>query len=846
MVQQAKYAFTINRLSFKASGRMNTTFQGLQSESETSEAPAELGIGSARASPSRHKQCCLSPNSLTFAFLVVAIVALLGISPSSVCAQNFNLAQVTREHLITQGVGEETGNLAIYVSFPNWFGRSGYCPIRVRVVPRKGLQFKQDGQLKVIVGVGNYSPFSSTEPNRQIVVEVPIEAGTSEAYGETLGNLLIGSNSSRWELVNVFAKLNGRKLRSQNASIYSGGGANNYECKNLILISEESSKDDSRRSEALAEMKETGFWFSQEAFVRSSGSSVAYCDVRNMPSNWLFFTSLEGISIGFEDLARLDASGLECLNQYILGGGHFTINKVTNPYDVSSFLPIDLNRSYRSTKGPNGTVSNAMTSLIPFFEPPSLDLLEDTLWDDYQRALGLALVVNRRQIVFTPKSNRYRNAASGFYESLDEFREEMFEVGKAVIDSELASASYFASHFFDSLSKSKPTGGSLPGQITIPIFVAHGFGTVYLNNARRGDQSSQFDEVSNATVNPQTTTTSSKNRTHRLADGIGDDFWDWLIPSVGRTPAIPFLAFVVLFVGVGAPAIMYWSNRHKRRVWLVILMPLMATACTIFLFSYGLLKDGFGSVTRSRSLSFIDEKGNGVVWSRQSYFAATVSNEGLLVGPETYFAPMPVRPYTEMPKCQQLDVEYGQQYLGALPPRLQTQFSISHPLRKLSIFKKEAEIDPILNGPSLLNDSNFTWSQAVFIGPKSEFFVASNVRHGERVPFAFSSREDAELILQKEYKSQSLVPPPDSPSADQTSLAQTFTGFFTWNNSLSNSTGQIVEELVWASHIGKSGNDQTVLQPNTFLIFAKEVPYLEKCLPTAKDQDGIHMIIGRW
>ena len=84
---------------------------------------------------------------LSFAFIVVA-----GIAPTLAIAQTaLNLDQFRREHLITHGNGEETGNVAIYVSFPNWFGKAGYCPVHIRVVPRKGLQFKENGELKVTI-----------------------------------------------------------------------------------------------------------------------------------------------------------------------------------------------------------------------------------------------------------------------------------------------------------------------------------------------------------------------------------------------------------------------------------------------------------------------------------------------------------------------------------------------------------------------------------------------------------------------------------------------------------------------------------------------------------------------
>jgi hypothetical protein len=755
-------------------------------------------------------------------------------------AQFRNQGQFQREMLITQGVGEETGNLAIYVSYPNWFGKPGYCPLRVRVVPRKGLSFKTDGQLKVSFGLGFYG--SNYEPSRQVIVDIPIEAGTTEAVGEILGNFFSSHQVNRNEWLSVSARLDGRKLRGQGTSMYGIGGANSsFDCKYLTLISPESAKNESRRLDAIAEMEETGNWFSQESNQRFTGYSVAYANVHRMPTNWLYLSSLEGISIDYADLIQLDAKKLECINHYILSGGGITVNRVVSPSTVSDLLKIDLNKRFELQKGASKSGVSKFVPITANFQPPSLDPFENTLWDQYQRNRSTYYSANYRTFMRNPT---YKESSFDSYRELELFGEDILEVGRTLLDSELSSASIFASHIYDSLPSGQPLATS---DIKLPAHLEYGFGSVYLESKQKKDHFNAMEEMATSAGyrNPQLSYSASSNRTSRLSGGIGDDFWDWLIPSVGRTPAIPFLIFVVLFVGVGAPGIMYWSNRHKRRVWLVILMPLMATVCTLFLFSYGLLKDGFGAVSRSRSLAFIDKMGNGLVWSRQCYFCASVSNQGVMVSDETYFAPMPVNPYSDLPRCYQADVEDAQQYFGILRPRLQTQFSISHPLRHLQILKRLGDSDPVLDAPAIQNDSNFRWSKAVFVGHQNKFFTASNVEPGSRVEFALSDREASELLLQQEYKAQALVPPPDSPSADQTTLAQTFSSIFTWAKT-GNATGQISEESNWAKQIGKAGNAKSALTPGTFVIFAAEAPYLEKCVANAKDQDGLHMIVGLW
>ena len=695
-------------------------------------------------------------------------------------------------------------------------------------------------------------------------VDIPIEAGASEATGEIIGNFLLESNGLtgfRRNQFGITATLNGRKLNGQRVYVYNSR-AGSGECKNLILISAESSKDDSRRLDALAEMVQTGNWFSQETIADGVQQTSAFGDIRTLPANWLLLSSLEHVSISFDDLARLDTTRQECLNQYVLAGGYLAINKVSSASAVADYLPIDMSRQIgestnSSQRKPSSSKTKTKILLASDFEPPSLDLLENTLWDRFQLSIGNS-VLNGGGGLNNWNWRQLSNVSPYyFYEGSNPLLKDLLEVVKFYVDWKLASPSIFVSRIYDDLIDSTPliqiqiaspqNDGTSPKEIVElkkPTLVRHGFGTVYLDNRRRSDNSSVWEDKSKAIASQ--VVNDSANRVSRLSQGVGDDFWDWLIPSVGRTPAIPFLIFVVLFVGVAVPGIMYWSHQHKRRVWLVVLMPLTAAICTFFLFSYGLLKDGLGAVSRTRSLSFVDNKGDGMVWSRQSYFAATVSNQGLNIGSETQFVPMTVNSFAALPDCEHFEVNGMQQYRGILPPRSQTQFSLTHPLRKLPILKRGSEQDSILDGPAIYNQSNFTWNLAVFVDPKGEYFIASDVGPGQRAECIVSSRDDAALALQKEYKTQPLVPPADSPSADQTSLGQYFLDGFSFRQARTNNVQQITEELTWIGLLGNKGSVSTVFSPGTYVIFSSEAPYLERCLPGVKDQDGLHTIVGRW
>ncbi len=767
-------------------------------------------------------------------------------------AQQLDLSQVKREHLITNSRNGETGDVSIYLSFPNWFGeKPGYCPVHVRVVPSKGLRFKNDGLLKVRVGGSYYS----SGADRPAVVDIPIQNGTMEATGEILGNFFFET------YFGITATLNGRRLVGQKVNVYASltaSGRTGRECKNLILISKESSKNDMNRLGALAEMAQTGHWFSQEKYFLATNHTAVYCDVRNMPSNWLCLSSLEQVTIGMDDLKRMDSVGLEVINNYVLAGGFLAVNKVNSGLEVGKYLPIDLSRKYIESKSSTRSVKrNAgakINGLVPAdFDPPDFDVFSNTLWDQFVSATGRSALSGNRTGFIVGRSDSPR---FNLDDEANWIAGNLLDLGKTYVDSQLASPCEFISQFYNIPSVSSPQAAGvtqndgetqIAGETATPFFVVHGFGRVYLDNSLRSDHYNTFEEKSKSgALGQNPLVVASGNRTSRLSHGVGDDFWDWLIVSVGRTPVIPFLVFVVLFVGGAAPGLMVWSNRHKRRVWLVVLMPLTAGICTIVLFGYGLLKDGLGAVSRVRSLAFVDEEGDGLVWSRQSFFAATVSNQGLMIGPETQFTPVTVNAFSELPNSEQVEVDGKQQYRGMLPPRLQTQFCLTHPLRKLSILKRGPEHDSILSGPVIVNSSNFTWNKAVFAGMKDEFFIATEVKPGQKAVWLASTRADAVLEMQKKYKSQPLAPPPDSPSADQTSLGQYFVDTFSYRRSRTNMVGQITEEAIWTSHLGMASNDQTVLLPGTFVLFVSDATYLERCLPGVKDQNGLHAIVGRW
>ena len=172
-------------------------------------------------------------------------------------------------------------------------------------------------------------------------------------------------------------------------------------------------------------------------------------------------------------------------------------------------------------------------------------------------------------------------------------------------------------------------------------------------------------------------------------------------------------------------------------------MPATAIVSTAALFAFGILKDGFASDSRIRSVTFLDGKNEGLVWSRQSYFTATVPTEGFSVSNTTMVTPLVASKIDDLPYYTVSERNDRWYYQGLLPPRIQTQFSVMHPSGNLELVKRTDVRDKVLNANQIVNGSDkMTWQRAAFINQQGECFVAENVSPGS-VAFFRSESVDA-------------------------------------------------------------------------------------------------------
>lgn len=108
------------------------------------------------------------------------------------------------------------------------------------------------------------------------------------------------------------------------------------------------------------------------------------------------------------------------------------------------------------------------------------------------------------------------------------------------------------------------------------------------------------------------------------------DYWNWIVPGIGRAPVGTFLLLITAFCVVIGPVNYFFLRRRRHLYLLLVTVPVGAGLVTLALFTYALVSDGLGVRVRVRSFTEIDQRTEQAVsWSRQSYYAGLAPSGGL-------------------------------------------------------------------------------------------------------------------------------------------------------------------------------------------------------------------------
>jgi len=215
-----------------------------------------------------------------------------------------------------------------------------------------------------------------------------------------------------------------------------------------------------------------------------------------------------------------------------------------------------------------------------------------------------------------------------------------------------------------------------------------------------------------------------------------ENYWNLMIPGVGRAPVNSYLVLITLFVVVIGPVNYYLLRRKKRLYLLLVTVPVGAVLVTFALMNYALITDGLGTRVRARSYATIDQTtGRAVSWSRQTYYAGLAPSAGLSFPSDTAFYPIDQAPTSRRyrPRAERWLAWDEEQNLtdGYLHSRTMTQFMVVDSHRSERGLRV-VESDGDGTAPRVTNDLGADIAQVVLCDASGKCYWAEKIESGQQ------------------------------------------------------------------------------------------------------------------
>ena len=322
------------------------------------------------------------------------------------------------------------------------------------------------------------------------------------------------------------------------------------------------------------------------------------------------------------------------------------------------------------------------------------------------------------------------------------------------------------------------------------------------------------------------------------------EFGKFLIPDVGTAPVIEFQLLISFFVILIGP-LNYWLLRRRHQLPLMLVtVPIVALATTLFLFAYGFMADGFGVRVRVRSVTTLDQKrGEAISWARLSYYAGLAPSEGLTVPNDTVVYPiLPARADITQINRQNQSLERevvwdNQQHLtrGWLASRTPTQYlTISARASKKRLAFRQAN-DNVTVANHLQTDIKLLFVR----DQDGQFYLNRDINKDESIPLTKSNPQETILELRKIVSDNEPEYPPGlevaqvnrrrsrrnrSPQQDPTQLQSLL------DNTINASISPLSDGLA----------------PGTYLAITSEAPEVALGLEEVTESASFHIVRGSW
>ncbi len=244
------------------------------------------------------------------------------------------------------------------------------------------------------------------------------------------------------------------------------------------------------------------------------------------------------------------------------------------------------------------------------------------------------------------------------------------------------------------------------------------------------------------------------------------EFWNFLIPGVGKPPVAEFGILITVFLVAVGPLSYFLLRRRGRLHVMLLSVPLAATGVTLGLLFYALLSDGLSVRYRMRSVTRLDQTTEtAACWSRQLYYAGLAPAEGLSFPADTVLFPLlpttqhdSYYQYRRAPQPTRHWVWRDRQHLvrGALPARQPTQYLT------VSSRSATAKLEISLVGlPQVRNRLGVGVQKLLVCDESNSLYWAEQIGTGEQAkltPIEFSTASER---LHMEYEQARLGFPPE-------------------------------------------------------------------------------------
>lgn len=232
-----------------------------------------------------------------------------------------------------------------------------------------------------------------------------------------------------------------------------------------------------------------------------------------------------------------------------------------------------------------------------------------------------------------------------------------------------------------------------------------------------------------------------------------DNYWMWLIESVGQPPVKSFVLLNTLFVIIIGPVCYFVFRRHERLYLLYFFAPALALLVTLSLFAYALIADGTQTQAKIRQITWLDlENDYAVDQSRETYYAVFGSGGGLEFSSQAAVYPIRNRPAVDRyyrhrnsaRKGEMICTPDAQRFRGHfLPTRDQVQYLVIRPRQVAQTLSMEFSAD----AGKLKNHLSFDLQRILVHDSDGRLWGAENVGAGETVELDRATFDELSKLL---------------------------------------------------------------------------------------------------